>query len=104
MNVDPILTLEEAKERMKGAVAPRVTEDAIKAKIASVHYLMHGLMTICIIVMKNGFKFVGHSSPASPKNFDGEIGKRYAYDNAFRQIWTHEGYLLRENLHEQEAQ
>jgi hypothetical protein len=53
--------------------------------------------------MKSGFQFVGTSTPASPANFDAEIGERYAYDNAFKQIWTHEGYLLRELLHAQEG-
>jgi hypothetical protein len=58
---------------------------------------------VCFITMKSGFQFVGTSTPASPANFDAEIGERYAYDNAFKQIWTHEGYLLRELLHAQEG-
>lgn len=99
---EPSITLAEAKERLKGAIAPRVTEESIKAKIESVYYTTHDISTICTIVMKNNFRFHGFSTPASPANYDSAIGERYAYDNAFRQIWTHEGYLLRERLHEQE--
>jgi hypothetical protein len=100
---DPTITLDEAKDRLKSAIAPRVTEEGIKAKIAEVDYTLAGITTICQIRMKNGFVFLGHSTPASPANFDAEIGQRYAYDNAFKHIWSHEGYLLRERLSEQEA-
>jgi hypothetical protein len=103
LNIDPTITLEQAKDRLKGAIAPRVTEDSIKAKIASVEYTLAGTTTICQIRMNNGFVFLGHSTPASPLNYDAEIGQRYAYENAFKHIWTHEGYLLRERLSEQEA-
>lgn len=102
MIIEPTITTDEAKDRLKGAIAPRVTEDSIKAKVQDVRYLISGITTICIITMKSGFRFIGHSTPAAPANFDAEIGERYAYDNAFRQIWTHEGYLLREQLHAQE--
>lgn len=103
MNLDPTITLEQAKDRLKASIAPRVTEESIKAKIKNVSYSIHGITTVCFITMKNGFQFIGHSTPASPVNFDAEIGERYAYDNAFKHIWTHEGYLLRERLSEQEA-
>lgn len=103
MIVEPTITLDQAKERLKSAIAPRVTEESIKAKIKNVTYSTHGITTVCYIEMKNGFQFIGHSTPASPANFDMEIGERYAYDNAFKHIWTHEGYLLRERLSEQEA-
>jgi hypothetical protein len=43
-------------------------------------------------------KSTGFSAPASPENYDEEVGKRYAYDNAFKPLWQLEGYLLREQL------
>lgn len=100
---EPVLTLDEAKARLKSAMAPRVTEESIKGKIEDVRYSYHGTTTICIITMKNGFKFMGSSTPASQANYESEIGERYAYENAFRQIWSHEGYLLREKLSIQEG-
>ena len=101
--IEPEITFSEAQERLKKAVAPRVTEEGIKAKIANVKYFFHGTTTICLITMHNGFLFIGSSTPASANNYDSKIGERYAYDNAFRQIWTHEGYLLREKLSAQEG-
>ena len=95
---EPELSLDEAKAVIASTTAPRVTEESIRAKIADVRYLREEVMTVCFIVMRNGFVFVGTSAPASPENYDPEVGKRYAYDNAFKQIWPHEGYLLRELL------
>lgn len=95
---EPKLSLDEAKAVVATKTAPRVTEDSIKAKIERVDYVAHGMLTICIITMKNGFMVSGVSAPASSANFDPEVGKRYAYDNAFKQLWPLEGYLLREKL------
>ena len=56
------------------------------------------LLTICILVMRNGFTIIGKSAPASPENFDEEKGKRFAYEDAIKQLWPLEGYALRERL------
>lgn len=56
------------------------------------------LLTICILVMQNGFTIIGKSAPASPENFDPEKGKTFAYEDAIRQLWPLEGYALRERL------
>ena len=96
--MEPKLTLEETKEAVATLKYPRVTEESIKAKIASIIYLKHDITIICLITMQNGFVFVGTSTPASPENYNSDIGDRYAYENAFKQIWTHEGYLLKEKL------
>lgn len=97
-NTEPSISLDTAKAIVDTKKYPRVTEESIKAKIMSVSYFVDDFTTICMIKMQNGFKFVGTSTPADKRNFDAEVGERYAYDNAFRQIWTHEGYLLRERM------
>lgn len=56
------------------------------------------LLTICILVMENGFTVIGKSAPASPENFDAEKGRTFAYDDAINQLWPLEGYALRERL------
>lgn len=56
------------------------------------------LLTICILVMRNGFTVIGKSAPASPENFDHEKGRRFAYEDAIKQLWPLEGYALREKL------
>lgn len=103
---EPKLSLDEAKAVVATKTAPRVTEESIKAKIENVYYETLALGTapgtLCIIVMKNGWMSTGFSAPADPRNFDAEVGKRYAYDNAFKPLWQLEGYLLREQLNNEE--
>lgn len=43
--------------------------------------------TVCILTTKAGFTVIGHSAPASPDNFNKDLGQRLAYENAFRQLW-----------------
>ncbi len=93
-----MISIEKAQRIVATKTAPKITKESIEERIAKVEYLSHGTTTICIITMCNGFKFIGHSTPASPENFDASVGERYAYDNAFKQIWTHEAYLLVDEL------
>ena len=101
--MEPELSLDQAKAVVATKTAPRVTEESIKAKIDKVEYILHVRFTIAIITMKNGFMVSGVSAPASPTNYDKAVGERYAYDNAFKQLWQLEGYLLREQLSQKEA-
>lgn len=96
--MEPEITLDEAKQIVSEKAHRKVTEKSIKARINRVSYIYDETTTICMIVMKNGFKVIGHSTPADPRNYDAAVGRRYAYDNAFRQLWQLEGYLLVEYL------
>lgn len=58
------------------------------------------LLTFCVLVLKNGFTVTGESACASPENFDPEIGRKVAYENARNKIWMLEGYLLKEKLYQ----
>ena len=40
----------------------------------------------------------GESAAASPQNFDADIGRKIARENARNKIWALEGYLLRSKL------
>lgn len=95
---EPNVTLDQAQAIAETKTAPKVTAESIKAKIGEVDYLRRGRLTICIITMANGFHVVGKAAPASPENFDPEVGERYAYEDAFKQIWPLEGYALLEHL------
>lgn len=57
-----------------------------------------GRLTICVLVLRNGFTVVGHSACASPENFNAEIGRRIARENAEREIWPLLGFRLRDEL------
>ncbi len=56
------------------------------------------IMTLCFVVMQNGFIVVGKSAPASPENFNAELGKKLAYEDAVRQIWPLMGFALKDRL------
>ena len=58
------------------------------------------LLTFCVLILKNGFTVTGESACVSPDNFDAEIGKKIAYQNAREKIWMLEGYLLKQKLYE----
>jgi hypothetical protein len=99
---------------------PRVSLDTVLGSIAEIYYLNAGdalfktgqikapfdnlpvrLMTICICVLHNGWMVVGKSAPASPANFDPEVGQKLAHEDCIRQIWPLLGFNLRQDLHEQ---
>jgi len=95
------------------AVAPRVSLASMEAKIVARYDLNAGdtvremtgkepgspvslnVLSICILVMENGFTVIGKSAPASEANYNPELGRKFAYEDAIRQLWPLEGYLLR---------
>lgn len=99
---EPGMSLDEAKAVVATKVHPRVTEEGLKARISLIEYAnpftCNPQLTICAITMKNGFTVIGKSAPASPLNFDPEVGKRYAYEDAFKQLWALDAYLLKERM------
>lgn len=113
----------EAEIQAKGLTAPRVTPADIKANIASEHYFtaMDGvvgragcpsivagtpvdspldLLTFCVLVLRNGFTVTGESACASPENFDAELGRKIARENAVNKMWPLMGYALKQKLSE----
>lgn len=110
----------EQEIQSKNLNAPRLTPADIDSKIKAVEYILprdvckrdNGVevfdaplplqtLTFCILTLENGFTVTGESACASPENFDAEIGKKIAYDNAREKIWLLEGYLLKEKLNHQ---
>ena len=60
------------------------------------------LVTICIIILENGFKVEGVSACVDLANYNEEKGRECAYENAFEKIWEVEGYLLRQAMWEKD--
>lgn len=56
------------------------------------------LLTFCVLVLRNGFTVTGESACAIPENFDAEIGRKIARENAVNKIWPLLGYELRSKL------
>jgi hypothetical protein len=90
----------EAEIQAKGLNAPRLTPAHIDAQIVSeaYHVFPGTTLTVCALTLRNGFHVTGESAAASPANFDAEIGRKIAFDNARGKIWALEGYLLRSKL------
>ena len=108
--------IELQKEIDAKATAPRITPADIEANVVSEHYFTAGfavpatgvkaegvnpaldLLTFCVLVLYNGFTVTGESACASPENFDAEIGRKIARENAINKIWPLMGYELRTKL------
>jgi hypothetical protein len=95
------------------AVAPRVALTDIEAAIACRYDFPADkaaaamgcpvvdplkLLSVCILVMRNGFTVIGKSACASPANFNAEFGQKLAYEDAVRQLWPLMGFALRDKL------
>lgn len=104
----------EDEIKSKGLNAPRVAPADIEANIAGEYYFTAAdatkdcpqfeslaLLTFCVLVMKNGFTVTGESACASPENFDAEIGRKIARQNAVQKSWPLMGYELRSKLSQQ---
>lgn len=107
----------EKEIQAKGLTAPRVTPKDLEANIASEHYFTaaNGIagsggmvmsdddelrcLTFCILVLKSGFTVTGESACASPENFDAELGRKIARQNAVNKVWPLMGYELKCRLH-----
>ena len=85
----------EQEIQEKGLNAPRITPADIDDQIVDedYHVFPGTCVTVCCLTLKNGFTTIGSSACASPLNYDEEIGKRIARENAREKIWPLEGYL-----------
>ena len=113
----------EKEIQEKGLTAPRITPDDIEANISCEFYFTGSqavwsgiresdqtevelsaiktvlpLLTFCVLVLKNGFTVTGESACASPENFDAELGRKIARQNAVNKIWPLMGYELKQRL------
>jgi hypothetical protein len=84
---------------IEGAIAARYDTTADKALGSNVPQMESlKLLSVCFLVMRNGFTVIGKSAPASAENFNAELGRKLAYEDAVRQIWPLMGYALRDKL------
>ena len=93
----------EEEIRKKNLTAPRVTPERLEEVISDeqFHVFEGTQLTVCVLTLINGFTVTGESACASPENFDAELGQKVARDNAKQKIWVLEGYLLKQQLHEE---
>jgi hypothetical protein len=95
------------KTTEKVTKTPIVSLKDIEAEIAAKHEFVAGKLlnddrlnrlSICILIMKNGFFMIGQAAPISDEWFNPELGRQFAYEDAIRQIGPVMGYALRERL------
>ena len=119
--IDPGLDSLERDIQAKASAGPRVTPADIEAEIASEFYFTAAdgvrgesemgtspagraksleLLTFCVLVLRNVFTVTGESACASPENFNAEIGRRIARENAINKVWPLLGFRLRDKLAE----
>ncbi|WP_333679925.1 Gp49 family protein [Dyella sp.] len=85
----------DAKMLEDGAFANGVTINA--AQIRPIPPEL-GLLTFCVLILRNGFTVTGESACASPENFNAEIGRKIAFENAAEKVWMLLGFRLRDKL------
>jgi hypothetical protein len=79
----------------------RIALADIEAAVDSVQYMYPDnikTMTICTIRLKNGYGLVGKSAAADPENFDAELGRKFAREDAIRSAWPLFAFALRERM------
>lgn len=93
----------EQKIQALGLNAPRLTPEHIDATITDETYtvLPSGKAMVCELTLVNGYTVRGESACVSKENFNEEIGREVSRENARRQIWQLEGYLLQDRLFRQ---
>ena len=78
----------------------KLTTEYLNSLVDNAEYVHQGLLTICTITLKNSFQLVGTSACVSKDNYDVQIGRNIAYENAFNKLWELEGYLLKWRIYE----
>ena len=89
--------------------AAKVTDGEIEQNIRSEYYIVPGdvldlthsplnQLTLCILVLTNGYTVVGKSACVDSALFDPDIGRRIARQDAVRQVWPLLGFRLADQL------
>lgn len=98
MKETTLITSERADEILENSPAPRVTKEYIEGRIADVNfYRIEPTVTVCSIVLDNGYSVRGESACVNLENYNQELGERFSYNVAFAKLWPLFGFLLAES-------
>jgi hypothetical protein len=91
----------EKEIQERGLNAPRLCPADIDRVIVEETYttLPSGKAMICELTLENGFSVRGESACVSKANFNEEIGRKIAREDARNKVWQLEGYLLQQKLY-----
>lgn len=79
----------------------RVSLADVEGKVSDIEYINPASspqLTIAVVKLNNGYVVLGESAPADPANFNADLGKKFAYENALRKVWPLMGFALCEKL------
>ena len=86
--------------------APKVSVNQVEAEIVDEYYrnagsavkAPHGSslynVTLCILVLRNGFVIIGKSACVDSANFNEDVGRQLAREDAVKQVWPLLGFRL----------
>jgi len=69
-----------------------------KVKRTTYTVLSDTTTTICQLHMENGYVVLGTSACVDRKEYNQALGEKYAYEDAIKNAWPLEGYLLAEEI------
>jgi Phage protein (N4 Gp49/phage Sf6 gene 66) family len=109
-----VIATNEKEVSDEGLAAPRVTpedvqneieseffftaDDGVMSPLTEAEFKSLSVLTLCVLILKNGFTVTGESACASFENFDAEIGRKIARKKAEEKIWPMLGFRLRDKL------
>lgn len=66
----------------------KITEEYLQKFISAIQYYHFPFtnITVCCIICTNGYSEIGYSACIDPNEFDEELGKQYAKENAEKKL------------------
>lgn len=101
LNPERLKELHAAQPKQAALISP----DGIRSRISDVIFTdvagSNGIVRCitCMIEIDNEFQVLGKAFVADPANFNRELGKHYAYQDAFSQLWGPFAFMQREVNH-----
>lgn len=101
---------EEPPQLAPPIFAPKVTVNEVEGEIVNEYYCNVGSavkapvasplynVTLCILELRNGFTIIGKSACVVAANFNEDIGRQLAREDAVKQVWPFLGFRLADTL------
>lgn len=101
-----LMEAEEPPQLAAPIFAPKVTVNEVEGEIVCEYYRNVGSavkapvssplynVTLCILGLRNGFTIVGKSACVNSENFNEDIGRQLAREDAVKQVWPFLGFRL----------
>lgn len=95
MSNDTVAKRQNSPQELPRLVAADIEDAVIDEQY---HHFTDTTMTVCCLTLRNGFHVTGTSACVHPADFNAEIGRKYAREEAVKQAWDHESYMLKQRM------